>query len=106
MTRDDILKALDQIIDPVSGRSIVQQNMVAGLVLRDSNVGFALEVPPSQGPGAEPLRAAAEKAARALPGVLSVRAVQPALKEEPPHNHSHNPHPAPQPQPPPPPQGI
>ncbi len=86
MTRDDILKALDQIIDPVSGRSIVQQNMVAGLVLRDGNVGFVLEVPPAQGPSAEPLRAAAEAAIRALPGVLSATVVLTAHSGEAPHS--------------------
>jgi ATP-binding protein involved in chromosome partitioning len=73
--RDDILKALDQVIDPVSGRSVVQQNMIAGLVLREGHVGFALEVPAARGPTAEPLRAACEAAARNVPGVLSVTAV-------------------------------
>src|ERR1700677_890820 len=91
MTRDDILKVLDQVIDPVSGRSIVQQNMVAGLVLRDGHVGFALEVPPAQGPAAEPLRAAAEAAVRAMPGILSVTVVLTAHAEEPPHSHAHAP---------------
>ena len=56
-TRDDILQALDQVIDPVSGRSVVQQNMIAGLVLKDGHVGFALEVPPARGSAAEPLSA-------------------------------------------------
>ena len=105
MTRDDILKALDQVIDPVSGRSVVQQNMVAGLVLKNGNIGFALEVPPSQGPAAEPLRAAAERAVRALPGVLSVTAVLTAHQDEAPHQHSHRPA-QPQRQAPPAPQGI
>jgi ATP-binding protein involved in chromosome partitioning len=109
MTRDDILKALDQVIDPVSGRSVVQQNMVAGLVVKGGNIGFALEVPPAQGPAAEPLRAAAEAAVRALPGVLSVTAVLTAHAGEPDHDHghSHAPRPAqPARQAPPPPQGI
>ena len=75
LNRDDILKALDQVIDPVSGRSVVQQNMIAGLVLREGHVGFALEVPAARGPTAEPLRAACEAAARKVPGVLSVTAV-------------------------------
>jgi len=74
-TRDDILHALDQVIDPVSGRSVVQQNMIAGLTLRDGHVGFALEVSPQQGQAAEPLRASAEAAVTKLPGVLSVTAV-------------------------------
>ncbi|HEY5083625.1 MAG TPA: iron-sulfur cluster assembly protein, partial [Rhizomicrobium sp.] len=74
-TRDDILHALDQVIDPVSGRSVVQQNMVAGLTVRDGHVGFALEVPSAQGSAAEPLRAASEAAVAKLPGILSVTAV-------------------------------
>ncbi|HEX4117551.1 MAG TPA: iron-sulfur cluster carrier protein ApbC [Rhizomicrobium sp.] len=89
-TRDDILHALDQVIDPVSGRSVVQQNMVAGLTLRNGHVGFALEVPPTQGSAAEPLRAASEAAVAKLPGVLSVTAVltahrpAPATPQQPP----------------------
>ena len=43
-TRDDVLKTLDQIIDPESGRSVVHQGLVQGLVVRDGHVGFALEV--------------------------------------------------------------
>jgi ATP-binding protein involved in chromosome partitioning len=82
-TRDDILHALDQVIDPASGRSVVQQNMIAGLTLRNGHVGFALEVPPSQGPAAEPLRAASEAAVAKLPGVLSVTVVLTAHRAAP-----------------------
>ncbi|MBV9421235.1 MAG: P-loop NTPase, partial [Alphaproteobacteria bacterium] len=106
-TRDDILRALDQIIDPVSGRSIVQQDMVQGLVLRDGNVGFALEVDPRRGNTAEPLRKQAEDAVSKLSGVLSVTAVltahqAPAAPQRRPPGHAHGA----QPQQPPAPQGI
>src|SRR6185295_12374403 len=74
-TRDEVLRALDQIIDPLSGRSVVQQDMIQGLVVRDGNVGFALEVDPRRGREAEPLRRTCEAAVAALPGVLSVTAV-------------------------------
>lgn len=74
-SRDDVLSALDQVIDPVSGRSVVQQDMIAGLVVRDGHAGFALEVPPARGPQSEPLRAACEAAVAKLPGILSVTAV-------------------------------
>ena len=83
-SRDDILRALDQVIDPVSGRSLVHENMISGLVLRDGHVGFAVEVPPERGPGAEPLRAAAEAVVAKLPGILSVTAVLTAHKGPPP----------------------
>jgi len=99
-SRNDVLHALDQVIDPVSGRSIVQQDMVQGLVVRaeangTAHVGFVLEVPAAQGRQAEPLRTAAEAAAKAVPGVLSVTAVLTAHgdgHEEAPHQgHAHPP---------------
>ncbi|MES2293342.1 MAG: iron-sulfur cluster carrier protein ApbC [Pseudomonadota bacterium] len=74
-SRDDVLRALDQVIDPISGRSVVQENMITGLVVRDGHVGFALEVAPSRGPQSEPLRAACEAAVAKLSGILSVTAV-------------------------------
>jgi ATP-binding protein involved in chromosome partitioning len=82
-TRDDILHALDQVIDPLSGRSVVQQNMIAGLTVRSGHVGFALEVPPAQGSAAEPLRAASEAAVAKLAGILSVTAVLTAHNAQP-----------------------
>jgi ATP-binding protein involved in chromosome partitioning len=90
ISREDILRALDQVIDPVSGRSVVQQNMIAGLVLKGGHVGFALEVPAARGPSAEPLRAQCEAAARDLPGILSVTAVLTAHQEAGPQDHVHD----------------
>ncbi len=79
LSRNDILHALDHVIDPASGRSVVQQNMIGGLVLREgaggSSVGFALEVPASLGARAEPLRQACQAAVEKLPGVTNVTAV-------------------------------
>ena len=92
-SRNDVLRALDQVIDPVSGRSVVQQDMVQGLVVRDGHVGFALEVPAARGPADEPLRAAVEAAAKAVPGVLSVTAVLTAHESAPSqdrHDHAHH----------------
>ena len=103
--RDDILKALDQVIDPVSGRSVVQQSMITGLVIKGGHAGFALEVPAMRGPSAEPLRAACEAAVKTLPGILSVTAVLTAHQDsEPARPHAHQTA-APR-QAPPPPQGI
>jgi ATP-binding protein involved in chromosome partitioning len=89
-TRDEVLKALDRIIDPVSGRSVVQQDIVQGL-----------EVEAARGPAAEPLRKACEDAVAALPGVLSVTAVLTAHQTSAPKPHQHGPAPArPRPEPP------
>jgi ATP-binding protein involved in chromosome partitioning len=46
--------------------------MVSGLVVKDGNVGFAIEVDPRKGAQMGPLRKAAERAVDALNGVLSV----------------------------------
>ncbi len=81
VSRDDVLRALDGIIDPVSGRSVVHEDMIQGLVVRDGHVGFALEVAASRGATAEPLREACEEAVAKLPGVLSVTAVLTAHSE-------------------------
>jgi len=107
-TRDEVLRALDQVIDPVSGRSVVQEDIVQGLVVRDGNVGFAVEVDARRGAGAEPLRQACEDAVAKLPGVHSVTAVltahqaAPARQAPPRAPHAHRPEPAA----PPAPQGI
>ncbi len=73
--RQDVLKALDQVIDPVSGRTVVQQDMIAGLVVKDGHVGFVLEVSAERGPKSEPLRKICEAMALGVKGVKSVTAV-------------------------------
>jgi ATP-binding protein involved in chromosome partitioning len=87
VTERQILDALRQISDPDRGADIVSLGMVSGLVIRDGNVGFAIEVEPERGPRLEPLRKSAEQAVEALPGVLSVSAVltaeAPARREAP-----------------------
>jgi ATP-binding protein involved in chromosome partitioning len=75
VTERQILDALGRIADPDKGTDIVSLGMVSGLVIRDGNVAFAIEVESERGPRLEPLRRAAEKAVEALPGVLSVTAV-------------------------------
>ncbi len=87
-TRDDVLAALDRVTDPASGKSVTAAGMIQGLVVKGSNIGFSIEVPPARGPESEPLRKACEAAVAALPGVTSVTAVLTA----------HNEFPAPQPQ--------
>src|SRR5689334_13275405 len=75
VTERQILDALGHIADPDKGSDIVALGMVSGLVIRDGNVAFAIEVERERGPQLEPLRKAAEKAVEDLPGVLSVTAV-------------------------------
>ena len=72
VTEAQIRDALRAIPAPDGGGDIVARGMVTGLVLKNGNVGFSIEVDPRQGPKLEPLRKAAEKAVEQLPGVLSV----------------------------------
>jgi len=100
VTERQILDALGQVRDPERGGDIVSLHMVSGIVIRDGNVGFAIEVEPERGPRLEPLRKAAEAAVDALPGVVSVTAVLTAESRPPagrpaPHAHAHT-HGAPQ----------
>ena len=95
-TEQQILEVLRRVRDPERGADIVSLNMVSGMVIRDGNVGFAIEVEPERGPRLEPLRKAAEAAVEALPGVLSVTAVLTAESRAPagrpaPHAHDHRP---------------
>src|SRR5207253_1046764 len=75
VTERQVLDALGRVVDPEKGADIVTLGMVSGVVVRDGNVAFAIEVEPARGPRLEPLRKTAEKAVEALPDVLSVTAV-------------------------------
>ncbi len=75
VTDADVRMALGAVIDPDHGKDIVTLGRVTGLVVRDGNVGFAIEVEAARGPRLEPLRKAAEDAVMRLPGVVSVTAV-------------------------------
>jgi ATP-binding protein involved in chromosome partitioning len=100
VTERDIRAALATIRDPDKGGDLISLGMVSGIVIRDGNVGFAIEVEPERGPRLEPLRRAAEAAVEALPGVVSVTAVLTAETQPrgaaaaTPHPHAH-PHPHP-----------
>jgi ATP-binding protein involved in chromosome partitioning len=89
VAREDILKALDQVIDPASGRTVVQQDMIQGLVVKDGHIGFVLEVAAGRGPQSEPLRKICEAMVLGVKGVKSVTAVLTAHEE---HGQAHDDH--------------
>ncbi|MFM8680789.1 MAG: P-loop NTPase, partial [Alphaproteobacteria bacterium] len=78
-----VLEALRRVQDPDRGQDIVALGMVKGLVVKDGNVFFSIEVDAKRGPQLEPMRKAAEKAVDSLPGVLSVTAVLTAERAAP-----------------------
>jgi ATP-binding protein involved in chromosome partitioning len=75
ITEQDVLDALRTVNDPQRGGDIVGLGMVSGVVVRQGNVGFSIEVEPERGPRLEPLRKLAEQTVMKLPGVTSVTAV-------------------------------
>jgi ATP-binding protein involved in chromosome partitioning len=74
--------ALRAVRDPATGRDLVEAGMIEGLAVRDGMVQFAVQVPRERARDSEPLRAAAEKAAAAVPGVLSATVVLTAHRAE------------------------
>ncbi|MEK9962079.1 MAG: iron-sulfur cluster assembly protein, partial [Rhodobiaceae bacterium] len=66
ITEDDVIAALRDVVDPSQGRSVVDLGMVSAVHVKQTNISFALEVPAHRGPAMEPVRQAAEKAARAI----------------------------------------
>jgi ATP-binding protein involved in chromosome partitioning len=114
VAREDVLKALDQVIDPASGRSVVQQDMIQGLVVKDGHIGFVVEVAADRGAQSEPLRKVCEAMVLGVKGVKSVTAVltahedhaQPVPSDHAHHHHVPTPKPAVTRQPPPAPAGI
>lgn len=81
-SRDAVLAALAGVTGP-RGVSLAEAGIVQGLVIRDGNVGFAIETDPAKAAEMEPVRKAAADAVKAVPGVLSVTAVLTAHNEAP-----------------------
>jgi ATP-binding protein involved in chromosome partitioning len=80
-TEADIVKVLEKIRDPISGRNVVEAGLIEGVTLRGRHASFTVEVPAARGPSAEPLRKACEDAVAQIPGILSVTAVLTAHHE-------------------------
>lgn len=75
--------ALDQVVDPDSGKGLVAAGRVGGLTLRaDGRIGFVLEATTSSSAW-EDVRLAAERAAARVPGVTGVSAVLTAHADAP-----------------------
>jgi len=70
-----ILERLKGVIDDKSGRNVVDLGIISGLVIKDGNVGFALEINPADANEMEITRKKCEDAVFALDGVASVSAV-------------------------------
>ncbi len=98
MLEQAVRTALRSVRDPVTGLDVVSAGMVDGLAVKSGMVQFAIQVPRDRARESEPLRAAAERAAAAVPGVLSATVVLTAHRAEPakpaaqPHAHGTHAH--------------
>ena len=81
--RSAVLKALNAIRDPKSGRGLVEAGLVQGLVATEGRAGFMMEVPPADARLYEAVREEAEAALQALPGVEKAQVVLTADREPP-----------------------
>lgn len=88
LTKERVLQTLESIIDPKTGKNIVQMGYVSGLVVKDGNIGFAFDIGTDSHPAdKEPLRKAAETRLKSLPGVSSATVVM--TSERPPATGGH-----------------
>ncbi len=69
LTRDMVLEALGRVRGPDLDSSIVELKMVSDIFISDGKVYFSINVPAERAQELEPLRQAAERTIKALPGV-------------------------------------
>ena len=70
-----IIEALTKVATIGGDRDIVTAGAVSGIVIKDGNIGFTIEIDSKDKDQADQLRTAAEKAVLALDGVLSATAL-------------------------------
>lgn len=105
VTKDQVLETLKTVRGPDFERDIVTLGMVSDVFISDGKVYFSITVPSERANELEPLRQAAERAVKAMPGVrgalVSLTAERkagaaPAARPQPAaHGHAHAPAPGP-----------
>ena len=81
ITENLILKALDSIIDPISGQSIVSAKMISGVHISGAKVQFTLEIHPNMpADKRQALEKSSETVVNSIEGVNSVSVIMTAEK--------------------------
>lgn len=80
LSKDRIAEALSAVAGP-DGRDIVAAGLVSDIVISNGKVMFSITVPAERARDLEPMRAAAEAAVRAVPGVAGAMVVLTAEKK-------------------------
>jgi len=81
ITQDQVLEALKRIKGPDLSGNIVDLGLVSEVLIRDGKAYFSVTVPARRAEELEPLRQAAEKVVRDIPGIAGVTAVLTAEAE-------------------------
>ena len=79
-SKEQVLEQLRQVKGPDLKGNIVDLGLVSEILLKDGRVSFSITVPAEQATGLDPMRQAAEKVVREIPGVSGVIAVLTAEK--------------------------
>jgi ATP-binding protein involved in chromosome partitioning len=105
LSRDLVVEALKGIRGPDLDRNIVELGMLSDVFISDGKVYFSINVPAERAQELEPLRQAAERVVKALPGVRGAVVSLTAERQQgsaprpqptaPAHGHAHNHGPAP-----------
>lgn len=94
LSDEQIKAALDEVIAPGEAQSLIAADRIQGLVVRDGNIGFSINVDGLDAEAVNAVKQTAEAAVRAVPGVLSVTCVLTAHKSQSgdtkPNNGPHN----------------
>ncbi|MCZ7446050.1 Mrp/NBP35 family ATP-binding protein [Agrobacterium rhizogenes] len=69
VSRNQVEKALETVIYPGSGKNIVALGMVSEIFIADAKAYFSITVPADKASEMEPLRLAAERAAKSVDGI-------------------------------------
>src|SRR5581483_7793236 len=80
LTKDQVVERLRRVRGPDMQGNIIDQGLVSEILLKEGRVSFSITVPPERAAELEPLRQAAEKVVREMPGVTGVTAVLTAEK--------------------------
>lgn len=75
LTSARILQNLEGIAHPKRDGDLVSLNLISGIVVKDGNVGFALDIDPSEAEAMEPIRKECENRIKQLSGVRSCSVV-------------------------------
>jgi len=73
--RAAVLAVLDAVLDPKTGKGLVDARLVRGLMIGAGRIGFMMEIDPADAALYEPVRARAEAALAALPGAGKVQVI-------------------------------